>query len=333
MVWNHRDLSRNELDGSIPAGLGELTGLKELDLESNRLTGGIPAALGNLTGLAIFNVSYNHLSGKVPRENSLAQFGYMSFLGNPDLCGAPWAISCPEVVSPAPTRTPPTTPIPANNVKDKRRRPVLTNTGIFGVAIIAAFAVTVFVISLLSVLIWRKKKRTKRGIQEEKHTNGLSSLETPVGKLVLLNGVHPSTYDDCVEKGIDTLLDKDEIIGRGSIGTVYRATISGGITIAVKKLRTLERMRDAEEFESDMLSLDNLQHRNLVMLQGYYLSTTLKLILSEFVPNGTLSDHLHRNPSAMSLTWLQRYTIGLGIARGLVQLHCNHWYVTCKTDD
>ncbi|KAG0606440.1 hypothetical protein M758_9G140500 [Ceratodon purpureus] len=317
------DLSRNELDGGIPGNLDELTGLKELDLESNRLTGGIPAALGNLTELAIFNVSYNHLSGKVPREKALAQFGFMSFLGNPDLCGAPWTISCQEVVSPAPTRTP-TSPVPPNTAKDKQRRPVLTKTGIFAVSIIAAFAMAVFIISLFSVLIWRKKKRTKRGINEEEHINGLSNLETPVGKLVLLNGVHPSSYDDCVEKGIGTLLNNDDIVGRGSIGTVYRVTISGGITIAVKKLRTLERLRDAEAFEADMLSLDNLQHRNLVMLQGYYLSRTLKLILSEFVPNGTLSDHLHRNPSAMSLTWLQRYTIGLGIARGLVQLHCNH---------
>ena len=217
-------------------------------------------------------------------------------------------------------------------MKEKQRRPFLTNTGIFVIAITAAVVVTVFVISLLSVLIWRKKKRTDLGSHKEEYIDGLSSLETRIGKLVLLNGVQPSKYDDCVEKGIGTLLGEDRIIGRGSIGTVYRATMSDGITIAVKKLHTLERMRDAEEFEADMRSLDNLQHRNLVMLQGYYLSTTLKLILSEFVPNGTLSDYLHRNPSAMPLTWLQRSTIGLGIARGLVQLHCNHWYVTCEND-
>jgi hypothetical protein len=311
VVSNYRDLSSNKLNGSIPADLSKLSGLKELDLESNRLTGSIPAALVNLNELVIFNVSYNHLSGEIPRENSLAQFGFMSFLGNLDLCGAPWTISCQEVLPPAipPTGTPPSTPTPADNMKDKQRRPFLTNTGIFVIAITAAVVVTVFVISLLSVLIWRKKKRTELGSHKEKHIDGLSSLETSIGKLVLLNGVQPSKYDDCVEKGIGTLLGEDRIIGRGSIGTVYRATISDG-----------------------MRSLDNLQHRNLVMLQGYYLSTTLKLILSEFVPNGTLSDYLHRNPSAMPLTWLQRSTIGLGIARGLVQLHCNHWYVTCEND-
>lgn len=214
---------------------------------------------------------------------------------------------------------------------------------------------TVFIISFLSILIWRKQRRIEQGISEEMYIgaqgspsilprvatllgskpyripcDGFSSLEPPVGKLVLLNGVCPSIYDD-FQKGIETLLDSDScIIGQGSIGSVYKATVGDGITIAVKKLRTLERTRDAEEFEADMRSLDNLRHRNLVMLQGYFLSTTLKLILSEFVPNGTLSDHLHRDPLAMSLTWLQRHTIGLGIARGLVQLHCNHWYVTYR---
>jgi hypothetical protein len=103
------------------------------------LTGSIPTAFGNLTGLAIFNASYNQLSRIIPRDNSLAQFGFISFFGNPDLCRAPWALSCLEVESPAtpPSRTPPTTSIPANNVKGKQRRPFLTKTGIFVIAITA----------------------------------------------------------------------------------------------------------------------------------------------------------------------------------------------------
>ena len=306
-------------------------------MENNQLTGGIPATLGNLTGLDIFNLSYNLLSGMIPRENSLAQFGFMSFFGNQDLCGAPWTLSCQEVIlSPAtpPTKTSPTpSRIPGDNVKDRQRRPFLTNTGIFVITITATVVVISFVTSLVNALIWRKKRETEVGIYEESYSNGLSSLnETSVGKLVLLNGFDSLANRYCVEKVIGTILDKDRIIGQGSTGTVYKATISDGMTIAVKKLSTLKRMRDTEEFEADMQSLDNLRHRNLVMLQGYYLSTTLKLIFSEFVPNGTLSDHLHRSPSGLSFTWLQRYAIGLGIARGLLELHCNRWYVTGKND-
>lgn len=190
----------------------------------------------------------------------------------------------------------------------------------------------VLIISLLGLFFGKKQqKKMDLEIRGEKLMDGLSSQTPGAGKLILFNGVDSSAYEECVRKGFGTILDDKSFIGGGSIGTVYKATRSDGITIAVKKLRALKRMRDAEEFEADMRGMDNLRHRNLVELQGYYLSSTLKLILSEFVPNGTLWVHLHdQSPSAMTLTWSQRFTIGLGIARGLDHLHGKHWYVTCK---
>uniref|UniRef100_A0A7I4BWZ7 Protein kinase domain-containing protein n=1 Tax=Physcomitrium patens TaxID=3218 RepID=A0A7I4BWZ7_PHYPA len=324
------DLSSNKMNGSIPAELSNLSDLREIDLENNSFTGTIPSALGNLTGLAIFNVSYNHLSGTIPRDRSLAQFGSSSFIGNSGLCGEPLSITCSEARSPPtqPTSSPaagnPTTSPSPNTVTAARRRPFLTGTAISAIAITGALVVGALIIAFLSVRVWRKQKKRAELVSVKENIDDFSS-QASAGKLVLFNGVSSSLYNECIKEGAGALVDKKRIVGAGSIGTVYEANTSDGTTIAVKKLRTLERMRDAEEFEVDMRSLENVRHPNLVMVQGYYLSTTLKLILSEFVPNGTLSDRLHDlNPAVISLTWLQRYTIGLGIARGLVRLHCNH---------
>lgn len=59
-------LSQNNLTGSIPAELGNLTLLVVLNLDRNNLTGSIPAELGNLTLLVFLNLFSNGLSGPVP---------------------------------------------------------------------------------------------------------------------------------------------------------------------------------------------------------------------------------------------------------------------------
>ncbi len=68
-------LQDNELSGEIPAQLGNLTRLQELDLAANQLTGSIPSALGNLSGLTVLDLDTNQLSGPIP-----AQLGNLSNL-------------------------------------------------------------------------------------------------------------------------------------------------------------------------------------------------------------------------------------------------------------
>lgn len=83
------NLSGNNLEGKIPASLGEISNLEQLDLARNNLTGDIPQGLSKLTKLASLNVSYNRLCEKIPQGTQFDTFNMTSFQGNKCLCGYP----------------------------------------------------------------------------------------------------------------------------------------------------------------------------------------------------------------------------------------------------
>ena len=77
------ELVLNDLTGSIPAELGNLTALQYLGLGWNQLTGTIPAELGNLTDLSYLSLNANDLTGSIPAElGSLTALGTLSLEGN-----------------------------------------------------------------------------------------------------------------------------------------------------------------------------------------------------------------------------------------------------------
>ncbi|XP_006358588.1 probable receptor-like protein kinase At2g42960 isoform X2 [Solanum tuberosum] len=114
---------------------------------------------------------------------------------------------------------------------------------------------------------------------------------------------------------------KDNIIGEGGYGIVYRGQLINGTEVAVKKL--LNNLGQAEkEFQVEVEAIGHVRHKNLVRLLGYCIEGTHRLLVYECINNGNLEQWLH---GAMQqhgyLTWEARMKILLGTAKALAYLH------------
>ncbi|KAG7025217.1 Serine/threonine-protein kinase PBS1, partial [Cucurbita argyrosperma subsp. argyrosperma] len=111
-------------------------------------------------------------------------------------------------------------------------------------------------------------------------------------------------------------------IGEGGFGRVYKGRLeSSGQIVAVKQLDR-NGLQGNREFLVEVLMLSLLHHPNLVNLIGYCADGDQRLLVYEFMPLGSLEDHLHEiPPDKEPLDWNTRMKIAAGAARGLEYLH------------
>ncbi|KAB2071930.1 hypothetical protein ES319_A08G256600v1 [Gossypium barbadense] len=109
-------------------------------------------------------------------------------------------------------------------------------------------------------------------------------------------------------------------IGEGGFGTVYRAQLDSGQVVAVKRAKKEHFENLQTEFSSEVELLSKIDHRNLVRLLGYVDKGNERLIITEYVPNGTLRDHLDGQRGKI-LDFNQRLEIAIDVAHGLTYLH------------
>ncbi|KAH7686709.1 Non-specific serine/threonine protein kinase protein [Dioscorea alata] len=114
----------------------------------------------------------------------------------------------------------------------------------------------------------------------------------------------------------------DCLLGEGGFGRVYKGRLeSTGKVVAVKQLDR-NGLQGNREFLVEVLMLSLLHHPNLVNLIGYCADGDQRLLVYEFIPLGSLEDHLHDlPPDKESLDWNTRMKIAAGAARGLEYLH------------
>lgn len=319
------NLSQNNLLGSIPPELGNLTNLEALDLSNNNISGVIPMELGQLQKLVFFNVSYNQLEGPVPADGNFYKFNKSAFVGNINLCGANVEVSCPNVMpkpivlNPNSSDANPIEPNPLGSAHGHRHI-MLSASAILAIAAAAAISAGVVVVLILNVYS-HSLSRSSVDMRILESYSPSASSDAPLGKLVMFSKSSDPRSEEWVTSA-HALLNKDSELGRGGFGTVYKAVLGDGRTVAIKKLMVSSLVKSQYDFEKEIQFLGQIKHRNLLALQGYYWTPQLQLLIYDFIPNGNLYSRMHEKSRADApLSWPTRFKIALGAARGLAHLH------------
>ncbi|XP_029122196.2 LEAF RUST 10 DISEASE-RESISTANCEUS RECEPTOR-LIKE PROTEIN KINASE-like 1.2 isoform X2 [Elaeis guineensis] len=172
-------------------------------------------------------------------------------------------------------------------------------------------------------LIWFRYKKRKQHSPSSKHLIRNSSEPSPKKDLELGSThyqTHVFTYEELLEA--TNHFDSSKELGDGGFGTVYKGKLRDGRVVAVKRLYENNYKR-VEQFMNEVAILSCLRHQNLVSLYGCTSHRSRELLLVyEFVPNGTVADHLHGpRASERALSWPIRLSIAIETADALGYLH------------
>ncbi|KAG5531777.1 hypothetical protein RHGRI_026409 [Rhododendron griersonianum] len=303
-------LSENQISGDIPSSLLNLPRLYLLYLQDNRFSGEIPPF--NQTSLRFFNVSNNLLSGDIPVTPALVRFNSSSFFSNIALCGVQIGVPCNMTNGPPPSTIPAANPKPG---KRKRRWKII--------AIICGSVggfVLILVCLLVLCLVCKKRNKSEtregrgkvvvRGGEEEGEAGGgggggnnnnndndngggkkgrYAWEGEGLGRLVFCG-----PGDQQMSYSLEDLLKASaETLGRGTVGSTYKAVMESGFIVTVKRLKDSRYPVRVEEFRRHMEVLGRLSHPNVVPIRAYFQTKEERLLVYDYFPNGSLFSLIH----------------------------------------
>ncbi|KAG8499442.1 hypothetical protein CXB51_005995 [Gossypium anomalum] len=179
---------------------------------------------------------------------------------------------------------------------------------------IASLTVAFLVLALSGVIIYRHRIQQYKRISDQRDARFVEDVT-----------LKSFTYEE-LKSATNNFRDS---IGRGAYGTVFRGIISNGRRIVA--IKRLERVVDDGErdFRNEMKAIGKTHHRNLVQLLGYCYDGTNRLLVYEYMKNGSLADFLFK--SNLKINWEGRLAIILNIARGIFYLHeeCHIQIIHC----
>ncbi|KAI3506715.1 hypothetical protein L1887_21278 [Cichorium endivia] len=190
--------------------------------------------------------------------------------------------------------------------------------------IVIVVVIVAFILFGTTIGVWfyrnRKLKRLNLKRRTKTESNTASALDSITGSTTLTR----YTIDDI--KVATRNFSRDNIIGRGGYGNVYKGVLPDATEVALKRFKNCSAAGDAS-FTHEVEVIASVRHVNLVGLRGYCTATTSfeghqRIIVCDLVKNGSLHDHLFGEYSSQGhLSWPIRRKIALGTARGLAYLH------------
>ncbi|KAM2194253.1 hypothetical protein ACFX1R_028416 [Malus domestica] len=153
-----------------------------------------------------------------------------------------------------------------------------------------------------------------------KRRKAAASHENILGTLKSLPGT-PREFSFKELKKATNNFDERHKLGQGGFGVVYRGVLpKENLEVAVKKF-SRDNLQGKDNFLAELTIINRLRHKHLVRLLGWCHKNGMLLIVYEFMPNGSLDNHLFGETENATLGWSQRYKIVAGVASALHYLH------------
>lgn len=323
------NLSYNKISGKIPVEFAKLIPQNAtIDLSSNNLTGAIPQALALLNQKTDFFSGNADLCGK-PLKNLCAIPSTLSTPPNvTTTTSSPAIAAIPKTIDSTPVTNSQGT---ANGTQNQTQSGLKPGT-IAGIAIGDLAGIGVLTIVILYVYQLRKRKHLNPGPDPEKKpyveekqdpdamkasstwsclpmkgeersdvTSSSDSDDQEDKKVEATGGIQKGgllvTVDGEPELELETLLKASAyILGASGASIVYKALLEDGTALAVRRIgdSRVQRMKD---FENQVKLIAKLRHPNLVRVRGFYWGDDEKLVIYDYISNGSLACNSFSKPS------------------------------------
>ncbi|TVU17327.1 hypothetical protein EJB05_33352, partial [Eragrostis curvula] len=336
------DLSNNRFNGSIPSTLGSLLHLQYLKLNNNSLSGPIPDSLTTARKIFRLDLSFNNLSGSRPMSFHAS---IVTLEGNPLLSGINCTKGEPGVGYPLSGGncsyvTPDLAVLPP---------PILSPTKMAAVVCLVTACITgavllfyrgrqpqqVFAVvdgnnipssvveddvpSAINAFIFGNNSCYDifLSIIRWYHMLTFSGQNGPVGHLG-----HLKQYKlDEIQKATGNFC-RENILGEGAFGIVYKGGLPDGSIVAVKRLKGRVSDVGDDQFHTEVEVISLIAHRNLLRLLGFCTTDDERILVYPYMPNGTVASKLQEQVDGEpALDWPRRKMVALGTAQGLLYLH------------
>ncbi|KAL7263562.1 hypothetical protein ACSBR1_001677 [Camellia fascicularis] len=308
-------LANNGLTGCLPSDVGSLKNLAELDVSNNRLSGPIPNSLSNCLSLEWLHLEGNSFQGMIPqslrelrglRELDLSHNNLSGLIpsylvvGNSDLCGGIPPLSLPPCLFSM-----------SNSNKFSHIKKVILIVVVLVLCL--TMLVCLFFIFLHPQCISRKK------------ANSMPSLKHHLLRV---------SYAELL-KATDGF-SKDNLIGVGNYGSVYKGILNQVQTVVAVKVLSLEYKGASKSFMSECKALRSIRHRNVLKILSVCSSMDFQgnefmALVYEFMVNGSLENWLHKDgvqnegqeEESSNLKFIHRLNIAIDVASAIEYLHCH----------
>nr|CAB3474210.1 unnamed protein product [Digitaria exilis] len=318
----------NNFHGDIPASIGKLPSLQVLRIYGNRLTGTLPPELGKHSpGLNRIEADFNELTGPIPEGLCAGgQFQWFTAKGN-NLNG-----SIPAGLANCTTLY--RLQLDSNNLTGEVPQALWT-------------AAQLQLLQLPNNQLTGSLPATIGPNLTTLHigSNQFSgNIPATAGALHLFTAEN-NQFSGPIPASLGDGMPEENVVGRGGSGRVYRVTYTNRLdgragAVAVKQIRTAGKLNEKleREFESEAGILGNLRHINIVRLVCCLSNAESKLLVYDYMDNGSLDTWLHgeaahvatgghhpmaraRSARREQMDWPTRLKVAVGAAQGLCYMH------------